>query len=291
MLPILRRKLFINFIMEDLDLKENTNTIIELVQTYVLPIVYAIVILIVGLFIIKQISKLVEKALDKRHADPTIKPFIINLVGFLLKVLLVIIIAGMVGIETASLVAVIGALGLAVGLALQGSLGNFAGGVLILFFKPFKVGHVIEAQGFTAIVNEIQVFHTVLKSFDNKTIILPNGPLANSSITNYSVEEKRRCDMSFGIGYSDDIDKAKKIIRDTIFTDARVLNEPAEPFLVVGELGDSSVNLTVRVWLNAADYWPLYFEMQEKIKKEFDANGVSIPFPQRDVDIDNETSA
>ncbi|EGG98166.1 Small-conductance mechanosensitive channel [gamma proteobacterium IMCC2047] len=200
----------------------------------------------------------------------------------ILKALLLVSVASMVGIETTSFIAVLGAAGLAIGLALQGSLSNFAGGVLLLLFKPYKVGDVIETQGHIGTVNSIQIFTTVLKTPGNKTIIIPNGPVANGSIVNYSTEPTRRCDMVFGIGYDDDIDKAKAILRELIEADSRVLKDPAYA-LLLSELADSSVNFTLRLWVNAADYWGLYFDMQEAVKKAFDAQGISIPYPQQDV--------
>ena len=188
----------------------------------------------------------------------------------------------MIGIETTSFVAIIGAAGLAVGLALQGSLANFAGGVLILLFKPFKVGDVVETQGYLGKVHEIRIFNTVMKTFDNKTIIIPNGAVSGSSIVNFSTEPQRRVDMTFGIGYGDDIKKAKQILQNLVDADSRILKEPA-PQIALSELGDSSVNFVVRVWCEAAEYWNIYFEMQEKVKMTFDQEGISIPFPQRDV--------
>ena len=170
-----------------------------------------------------------------------------------------------------------------VGLALQGSLGNFAGGVLILMFKPFKVGDVIDAQGFLGSVTGIQIFNTIIHTPDNKKIIIPNGALSSGPITNYSAEEKRRVDLLFGIGYGDDIKKAKVILSKIIAEDSRIVNDPAEPFIAVKELADSSVNIVVRVWANAGDYWGIYFDMQEKVKLTFDKENISIPFPQRDV--------
>ena len=193
----------------------------------------------------------------------------------------------MLGIETTSFVAILGAAGLAVGLALQGGLANFAGGVLILIFKPFKVGDFIDAQGHAGVVSEITVFTTVLKTPDNKTIIIPNGALSNGSMVNYSTEEKRRVDMVFGIGYGDDIAKAKQVLKRIVDEDERVLKDPA-PQIVVAELADSSVNFNFRVWCTGSDYWSIYFDMNEKVKLEFDKEGVSIPFPQRDVHLYNQ---
>jgi small conductance mechanosensitive channel len=216
------------------------------------------------------------KALDRSKVDESLKKFLSNLFGVVLKILLLISVASMVGIETTSFVAIMGAAGLSVGLALQGSLANFAGGVLILLFKPFKVGEVIDAQGYIGSVSEIQIFNTILKTPDNKTIIIPNGGLSSGSITNFSTEATRRVDMTFGIGYGDDIKKAKDLLNLMIKNDSRVLTEPA-PMIVVSELADSSV------WVNSADYWGLFFDMQEKVKLEFDKHGISIPFPQQDI--------
>ncbi|MDW7690517.1 mechanosensitive ion channel [Flammeovirgaceae bacterium SG7u.111] len=257
--------------------------LIDLAWKYLPGIAMAIVVLIIGLIIIKSLTGFVKNLMIKRNVDVSLVPFLTSLFNVLLKVMLLISVASMVGIETTSFVAVIGAAGLAIGLALQGSLANFAGGVLILIFKPYKVGQVIEAQGFIGIVNEIQIFVTILKTFDNKTIIIPNGPLANGAITNYSTEEKRRIDMTFGIGYDDDIAKAKQILADLIAADTRILKEPAEPFIALSELADSSVNFVVRVWAKGADYWGIYFDMQEKVKLTFDKEGIGIPYPQTDV--------
>lgn len=244
----------------------------------------AIVFLIIGYWIIKFIMKGSSKAMDKARIDESLKRFLHSLISIGLKVLLLISVASMLGIATTSFVAVLGAAGLAVGLSLQGSLANFAGGVLIIFFKPFKVGDVIEAQGYIGSVNSIQVFNTILKTPDNKTIIIPNGSLSNGSITNYTTEARRRVDMTFGIGYGDDIKKTKEVLRALVEEDKRIHHEP-EPVVVVSELGDSSVNFAVRAWTNTSDYWNVYFDMQEKVKLEFDKHGISIPFPQRDVHI------
>jgi small conductance mechanosensitive channel len=259
-----------------------------LVVTYGLQAIYAIATLIIGFIIINAFVKFLKKTLQKREVDPSLIPFTASLANVLLKLMLLISVASMVGIQTTSFVAVLGAAGLAVGLALQGSLANFAGGVLILLFKPFKVGDVIEAQGFIGIVKGIQIFNTIMNTFDNKKIIIPNGALSSGAITNFSAEDIRRVDMEFGIGYDDDIKKAKKILADLIAADERVLNEPAEPFIALKELGDSSVNFVVRVWSKAEDYWGIYFDMQENVKLTFDKEGISIPFPQRDVHLYTE---
>jgi len=253
---------------------------ITLVMAYAPKVVLAIITLIVGMWLINRFVRLLDSKLGKK--DPTLNTFLCGLLSAILKVLLLISVASMVGIATTSFIAIIGAAGLAIGLALQGSLGNFAGGVLILIFKPFKVGDVIEAQGYLGSVVEISILYTIVNTFDNRRIIIPNGDLSNSSLTNLSAYPTRRCDMSFGIGYGDDIDKAKATIKRLVEEDERSLKDP-EPMIVVGGLGDSSVDLTVRVWTKYADLWPFYWDMQERVKKAFDAEGISIPFPQRDV--------
>jgi len=253
---------------------------IALIMAYAPKLVLAIITLIVGLWLINRFVGVLDNKLGKK--DPTLNKFLCGLIGAILKILLLVSVASMVGIATTSFVAIIGAAGLAVGLALQGSLGNFAGGVLILIFKPFKVGDAIEAQGFLGSVREISILYTIIDTFDNRRVVIPNGQLSNASLTNMSVYETRRCDMTFGIGYSDDIDKAKAICKRLIEEDERALKDPA-PLIVVGGLGESSVDLTVRAWTKAGDLWPFYWDMQERVKKAFDAEGISIPFPQRDV--------
>jgi small conductance mechanosensitive channel len=257
------------------------------IATYAPKLVLAIVTLIVGLWVIGGLKKLVKKSMEKKDIDKSLRNFLTSLFSVLLKVLLVISVISMVGVETTSFIAIIGAAGLAIGLALQGSLANFAGGALILILKPFKTGDYIESMGHAGTVNNIQVFHTELKTPDNKTIILPNGPVANNDIVNYSTEDTRRIDFAFGIGYSDDISKAKELLNKIIAADNRILKDPA-PLIAVGELADSSVNITTRVWCKKEEYWNIYFDMFEKVKTTFDANGISIPFPQRDLHLFNE---
>ena len=259
---------------------ELMNQAMALVMTYAPKVVLAIVTLIVGMWLINRFVGVLDNKLGKK--DPTLNKFLCGLIGAILKILLLISVASMVGIATTSFIAIIGAAGLAVGLALQGSLANFAGGVLILIFKPFKVGDTIDAQGYLGSVREISILYTIVDTFDNRRIVIPNGQLANASLTNLSAYETRRCDMSFGIGYGDDIDKAKAICKRLIEEDERALKDP-EPLIVVGALGESSVDLTVRAWTKSGDLWPFYWDMQEKVKKAFDAEGISIPFPQRDV--------
>lgn len=251
-------------------------------MSYAPKLLLALLTLLIGLWIIKVVVNGAGKVMDKRNMDPTLKPFVINLFGILLKVMLVISVVGMVGVEMTSFIAILGAAGLAVGMALSGTLQNFAGGIMILIFKPFKVGDVLEAQGYLGVVQEIQLFNTILLSLDNKTIIIPNGGLSTGSMVNYSTQPTRRVDMTFGIGYSDDIDKAKKILDDLLSKHECVLKDPVH-FIAVSALADSSVNFTVRAWVNAADYWTVFFYMQETVKKEFDKNNIGIPFPQQDV--------
>lgn len=253
---------------------------ITMVMTYAPKVVLALITLVVGLWLINRFISVLDKKLGAK--DPTLNKFLCGLFGAILKVLLFISVASMVGIATTSFIAIIGAAGLAIGLALQGSLANFAGGVLILIFKPFKVGDTIEAQGFLGAVAEIQILYTIVNTFDNRRIVIPNGSLSNATLVNVSIYDKRRCDMTFGIHYDDDIDTAKAICKRLIEEDDRSMTDPA-PRISVGSLGDNSVNLIVRVWVPTDDLWPYYWDMQEKVKKAFDAGNITIPFPQRDV--------
>ncbi len=255
---------------------------LDLIEKYGPGLLLAIVTLVVGLWIIRIVVNSVSKGMVRAKIDESLQKFLCSMFSILLKVLLLISVASTVGIEATSFIAVLGVAGLAVGLALQGSLSNFAGGVLLLLFKPFGVGDVIDTQGYAGKVESIQILHTILKTFDNKTIIIPNGVLANGSITNYSTEKTRRVDMSFGIGYGDDIKKTKEVLQKLIDGDDRILKYP-DPMIVVSELGESSVNFAVRVWCEAANYWGIFFDMQEKVKLEFDKQGISIPFPRQDV--------
>ncbi len=256
--------------------------IIDMVVAYGAKILLAIVVLIIGLVVIKRVLKTVRKMLEKRKVDPSLTPFLTSIIGALLKIMLVISIASMVGVEMTSFVAILGAAGLAVGLALQGSLANFAGGVLILILKPFKVGDFIEGAGHSGTVREIQVFYTYLTTPSGQEIIIPNAQLSNNSVTNYSFNDTRRLDMTFGIGYGDDIDKAKQIISDLANAEKRFLDEQGITIFVEA-LADSSVNIRLRAWTTNADYWDVLNGFNEKIKKAFDAAGVGIPFPQMDL--------
>ena len=260
-------------------------TLINLFVVWGPKLVGAIIVLIIGMALSNIIANAINRRMEKNEVDPSLRPFLKSLIGTLLKVLVVISVLGMVGIEMPSFIAIMGAAGLAVGMALSGTLQNFAGGVMILIFRPFKVGDVIEAQGYTGSVNAIQIFNTILKTPDNKTVIIPNGGLSTSSMVNYSTEATRRVDWVFGIAYGDDIDKAKQVLRDLLNSNDKVLQDPA-PFVELGELADSSVNFTVRAWVNAADYWAVFFFMQENVYRKFGEAGLNIPFPQMDVHVD-----
>lgn len=256
--------------------------VIELSQDWLLKLIYAILILIVGLIIIKRLTKLLRKSLQKRNMEPYLVSFFMKFGNILLKIVLVITIIEILGVELTSLTVIIGAGGLAVGMALSGTLQNFAGSVMIHIFKPFKVDDYIEAQGYSGIVKEIQIFNTILITLDNKRVIIPNGGLATNCIVNYSAEPIRRIDLEIGISYKDDIDKARAIALKILAKNSKILKEP-DSFVGVLELGDSSVNLAIRPWVKSEDYWEVFFGAREDIKKAFDREGVTIPFPQRDV--------
>jgi small conductance mechanosensitive channel len=265
-----------------MDYKQAIETATTLTIEYTPKALLAILTLIVGLKLIKILTKLIHKSLHKNKVDPSLLSFLESFLGIGLKILLFISIASMLGIETASFITLIGAAGLAVGLSLQGSLSNLAGGVLILIFKPFQVGDLIEAQDYKGRVKKIQIFSTQLTTLDNKRIIIPNGNLSNDSIKNYSAEEKIRVELNIGISYDSSIDKAKQTISQIISQNAKCLKTP-EPFIGVASLGDSSVNLSVHVWTKTENYIPLPFELRESIKKEFDKQNINMPFPTRTI--------
>ena len=268
-------------------LQELWNSINEAVLIYGLKVLGALITLIIGSWVIKKLVKTFGKTLTKKGVDPTLIPTLKGVVKVALWAALILAFVKQVGIETSGFIAVFGAAGLAIGLALQGSLSNFAGGILILTINPFKAGDFVEVNGQSGTVNSVTIFNTVLKTPDNKTIFLPNGAVAGANITNFTLEPKRRWDKVFGIGYDDDFDKAKQIILDFLQADERVHKDPA-PFVRVGNLGDSSVDITVRAWVDSSEYWNVNWDMIEKVKKEFDKQGISIPYPQRDVHIYNE---
>ena len=254
-----------------------------------IKVVTALAIYFVGKFIVRIVVKALASVMQKQEVDKTLESFICNLVRTVLMVVVIIAAIGAIGIQTTSFIAIFGAAGLAVGLALQGSLSNFASGVLIVLFRPYKVGDWIEAAGISGAVEQVQILTTILKTGDNKQIIVPNSQIMDSIITNYSANDTRRVDMVVGVSYDDDIDKVRKTLEELIAADERILPEPA-PTITVSALADSSVNFNVRPWVNSADYWGVMFDMTEAIKKRFDKDGISFPFPQQDVHLYNEKS-
>jgi len=251
---------------------------------YGLRVVAAIIILIVGRWIAKALRNLIKRVMKKKDVEPTIVSFVGSLAYVTILVFVVIAAINQLGVQTTSFIAVIGAAGLAIGLALQGSLANFAAGFLLILFRPFKVGDYIEGAGVAGAVEQIQVFVTQLKTPDNKTVIIPNAKLTGDNIINYSAKESRRVDMVFGVSYDAELTKVRDILKDMLSKDDRVLKDPA-PTIGVLELADSSVNFAVRPWVKTADYWDVYFSMTENVKRRFDAEGIGIPFPQRDVHV------
>lgn len=270
--------------MELFGFKLEVEAMQSMVLTYGKLLLVGLLILIAGLWIISRMVKGFRRLLVARKVDETLIPFLVSLTGVTLKALLFISVITYVGIPMTSFIALLGAAGLAIGMALSGTLQNFAGGVILLILKPFKIGDYIEAQGYAGVVKEIQVFNTVLTTPDNKTVVIPNGGLSTGAMVNYSNQETRRVDLVFGIGYDDDIDKARDIIKEVISRKTNILADPA-PFVGVVELGDNSVNLVTRVWAQTSEYWNVYFFLNEFVKKEFDKQGISIPYPQRDVHI------
>jgi len=255
---------------------------VDMTMAYLPKVLLALLTLIIGLKVIKWLVRLSDKGMKKKKVDLSLRHFFASLISIGLKVILVISVISMLGVATTSFIAVLGAAGLAIGLALQGSLANFAGGVLILLFKPFEVGHVIDAQGYIGKVQKIQIFNTIMNTPDNKRVIIPNGVLSNGPISNVTVEDTRRVDFAFGIGYDDDIKKASKILTKIAESHKLALKDPA-PQIRVKELADSSVNFTVRIWTKTENYWDVYFDVMEEVKMTFDKEGVSIPYPQMDV--------
>ena len=256
----------------------------ELITIYGLKVLAAVVILIVGRWVAKGITRLIGRMMEKSKIDQTIQRFTINTVYIVLMVFVVLAALNQLGIQTTSFIAVLGAAGLAIGLALQGSLANFAAGFLMIIFRPIRVGDYIEGAGTAGTVEEIQIFTTTLTTPDNKMVIIPNASLTSANIVNWTLKGSRRVDMVFGIGYNDDIDKARQIMKDVLDSDDRIFKDPA-PQIGIIELGDSSVNFVVRPWAKVSDYWDVYMTTTEKIKKAFDANGINIPYPQRDVHV------
>ena len=258
----------------------DTEKWLELATTYGIKILGAILIWIIGSWIIKLILRGIKRVLSKGEYDESLKKFLVNLTNWILKVVLVVVVLGTVGVETTSFAAILAAAGLAIGMALQGSLGNFAGGVLIMIFKPFKIGDLIEAQGELGVVKEIEIFTTKLTGITNREIIIPNGALSNGNIINYTSEGTRRVDLVYGVSYDSDIKQTKEVMMNVISSHPKVLKDPA-PAVTVLELADSSVNFAVRPWCMVDDYWDVYFDVTENMKIALDAAGIEIPYPHQ----------
>ena len=264
--------------------------IIDAVALYGMKILAAVIILVVGLWLAKTVKNCFVKTLQKKEVDPTLVGFFASLIHGGLVIFVVIAAIGKLGVQTTSFVAVIGAAGLAVGLALQGSLSNFAAGVLLILFKPFKAGDFVKAGGEAGVIVEVGILTTEMKTPDNIQIIMPNSSIMGGSITNVSAHPTRRVDMVVGVGYGDDLNKAMKIMEDLLAADERVLKDPAVT-IAVSNLGDSSVDFIVRPWVNSADYWAVKFDFTKAVKEKFDAEGISIPFPQRDIHLFQENAS
>ncbi len=262
----------------------------EAMLAYAPGVVAAFVILLLGWWVAKGITALVRRGMNRANVDPTLTGFLGNLLYMVLMGLVIISALGKLGVNTTSFAAILGASALAVGLALQGSLGNFASGVMLIFFRPFKAGDFVEAGGVSGVIQEVRIFATVIHTPDNKRIIVPNGAIIENAITNYSANDTRRIDLVIGIGYDDDIRQAKALLLDILRNESRVLAAP-EPTVGVVELADSSVNFVVRPWVRTNDYWDVRFALTEEIKLKLDANGISIPFPQRDVHLKHNEAA
>ena len=243
-------------------------------------LVKALLVFIVGRFLISLINKLVQRVLLKRNIDPSIKTFVGSLIHIVLMILLIVSVVGALGVQTASFAALLASAGVAIGMALSGNLSNFAGGLIILIFKPYKVGDFIEAQNLSGTVREIQIFHTVLTTTDNKVIYIPNGSLSSSAVINYSYQQVRRIDWTFGVEYGTDYAKVKGVLEEILAKDERILQEPAVPFIAMSQLADSSVNYVVRVWVNSPDYWNVYYDITRIVYERFNAEGIGFPFPQ-----------
>ncbi|HIX85461.1 MAG TPA: mechanosensitive ion channel [Candidatus Parabacteroides intestinigallinarum] len=254
-------------------------SLIEHASQLGLTILKALIVFLVGRLVINLLNKLVRRILSKRDIDPSVKTFVASLVNVSLTILLIISVVGALGVQTASFAALLASAGVAIGMALSGNLSNFAGGLIILLFKPYKVGDYIEALNEGGTVREIQMFHTVLQTPDNKIIYIPNGSLSSGVVVNYSREETRRVDWVFGVEYDTDFERVKQVVESVLARDARILADPA-PSIALKELADSSVNVVVRVWVKSADYWGVYFDINKEIYATFNKEGIGFPFPQ-----------
>ncbi|MCF6348093.1 MAG: mechanosensitive ion channel [Flavobacteriaceae bacterium] len=261
-----------------MDIEKLIDKSVDFISTYGIQVIGAIIIWIIGSWIIKKLLKVAGSAMTKSGYELSLRKFLLNLVGWALKILLIIAILAKLGVETTSFAAILAAAGLAIGLALQGSLGNFAGGVLLMIFRPIKIGDLIEAQGEIGVVKEIEIFTTKLTTPDNKEVIIPNGTLSNGNIVNYTSEGKLRIDLTFGVSYDADIKQTKEVLMSVLTSNDKVLNDPA-PTVNVSELADSSVNFAVRPWCTPANYWDVYFGTTENVKIALDKAGIEIPYP------------
>ena len=275
------------------DLGFDWNQVIVMLKTtgveFAINLVTAIAIFYVGRMVVGLLMRGLKKMMQVQEVDVTLQTFVANLLRMVLLTVVIITAIGALGIQTTSFIAILGAAGLAVGLALQGSLSNFASGVLIVLFRPYKVGDFVEAAGISGVVEEVQILTTVLKTGDNKKVIVPNGQIMDSVITNYSANERRRVDMVVGVSYDDDLDKVRSTLEQLVAADDRILDDPACT-IAVSALADSSVNFVVRPWVKSADYWGVMFDLTEAIKKRFDKEGISFPFPQQDVHLYKATT-
>lgn len=268
--------------LSSISLDTLVSKVIELGVSLGSKLLIALIVFFIGRWLIRKINRIIICLMEKRHVEASLFSFAKSLINITLNFLFVIILIGVLGIETSSFIALFASAGVAIGMALSGTLQNFAGGVMILLFKPFKVGDFIEAQGQSGSVKEIQIFNTIMTTPDNKIIIIPNGGLSTGIMKNYSKEESRRVDWEFGIAYGDSYDKAKMVIERLLNTDERVLKDPAY-FIALTSLGESSVNIVVRAWVKSPDYWSVFFDMNEKVYKTFAEENLNIPFPQLDV--------
>lgn len=271
--------MLLNVVSSDPRLESFISSLIEQGSHLGWTIIKAIIVFLVGRFVIKMINKLVRRILTKRDFDPSVKTFMGSLVNVTLMILLIISVVGALGVQTTSFAALLASAGVAVGMALSGNLSNFAGGLIILLFKPYKVGDYIESQGVGGTVKEIQIFHTILLTADNKNIFIPNGSLSSGIVTNIGKEPTRRVEWTFGVEYGSDYEHVKGVIESVLAQDARILGEPA-PFIALSALADSSVNVVVRAWVKSSDYWGVYFDTNKAIYATFNAEGIGFPFPQ-----------
>lgn len=277
--------------LENTTLQDIMKQLVSFSVSMALKLLTAVIIYLAGKWVINRIKFVSRKLMEKREVDHSLRSFLLNLINITLTILLFVIIIGVLGVETTSMAALLASAGVGIGMAMSGTLQNFAGGVIILLLKPYKVGDFIEAQGQLGTVREILIFNTVLNTIDNKVIYIPNGSLSSGIINNYSQSGIRRVDLKFGFAYGDDYDEARKMILGFLEGDARVLSEPAVPFIGLHTLNNSSIDVVVRIWAKTEDYWSLYFDLTEYVYKNYTAHGLNIPFPQMDVHMYPTTKA